>query len=158
MGLALLNNHSLMVHWAMEDESYIFFPPVWNQSPSLTWTCVCGQTMWWVYHSRNTKPNRTKPKTKQASKVTNYCMLIHKDFVFFFNFKVGKNTRIYMHSCTLACSVDRVTCMGNTPWSLSSTWNSPEALSLSPESSSRRETTPPDSLGNRAGWLSGDGC
>lgn len=59
-----------------------FSPPVWNQSPSLTWTCVCGQTMWWVHHSRNTKPNRTKPKTKQASKVTNYCMLIHKDFVF----------------------------------------------------------------------------
>ena len=60
--------------------------------------------------------------------------------------------------CTLACSMDRETCMGNTLWSLSNTCNSPAALSPSPVSSSHRGMTPPDSLENRTGGFCGDGC
>lgn len=61
-----------------------------------------------------------------------------------FDFKVKKNAGVW---CALACSAGRETCTGNTPWSLSSTWNSPAALSPSPASSSRKGTTRADSLG-----------
>lgn len=65
--------------------------------------------------------------------------------------KDNKNICIcaFMYS-TLTCRRGRGTCMGNTPWRLSNTWNSLAALLLSPVFSSHRGMTPPDSLNKTA--------